>query len=105
MDKETFEILQQYDAQMRSLKETNFCRLPGSPTLKVLDECYRKIFNKGSKLLNGCSNCIYHSLKELSNAYYEYLDKVEAETEPNTVTVSHPIKSTRGRKPKVTNKE
>lgn len=105
MDKEIFDILKEYDVQFTSLKNSNFCRLPGSPTLKILDECYRKIFGRASKLLNGCGSCIMQSLRELSVEYFKELDRVQSETEPKPVTNSQPIKSTRGRKPKATNNE
>lgn len=102
MEKEVFEILKKYDKQFTQIKESNFCRLMGTPSLKELDDCYRKIFGKASKLLNGCNACIMGSLKELSR---EYFKQVEIETEPETVTDSESIKKKRGRPKKATNND
>lgn len=101
MDKETFEILKKYNKQFQQIRESDFCRLPGSPSLKELDECYRNIFGKGSRLLYGCSSCVYASLTELSREYWK---QVELETE-NKTEVIEKKKVGRPRKNKATDKE
>lgn len=102
MEKEIFEILKKYDKQFNQIKDSNFCRLMGTPSLKELDDCYRKIFGKASRLLNGCNGCIMNSLRELSN---EYFKQVELETEPETVTDSKSTKKKVGRPKKVTKQD
>lgn len=99
MDNDTFKIMQKYDKQFREITDSNFCRLPGSPSLNELDGCYRNIFNKKSKLLNGCSNCIYACLKELARVY---MNEVQTRTEPNSATNSKSTKKKVGRPKKVT---
>lgn len=87
MDNEVFDKLKKYDVQFKSMRDSSFCRLPGTPSLTELDECYRKIFNRPSRLLNACSSCIYSCLKELSVVYFIEL-QVRNETEPKDVTTS-----------------
>lgn len=103
MDKETFEILKKYNKQFQQIRESDFCRLPGSPSLKELDECYRNIFGKGSRLLYGCSSCVYASLTELSREYWKEVE-VQLETE-NKTEVIEKKKVGRPRKNKATDKE
>ena len=100
MEDRIFEILNEYDKQFKQIRESDFCRLPSSTSLKKLDECYRTIFGKGSRLLNGCSSCIYACLKELSVAYFNEVDR---RTEPKTVTNSESTKKKVGRPRKATN--
>lgn len=102
MENEIFEVLKKYDKQFNQIKDSNFCRLMGTPSLKELDECYRKIFGKASKLLNGCNACIMGSLKELSR---EYFKQVDLQTEPKTVTNSESTKKKVGRPKKATNND
>lgn len=102
MDDKVFETLQKYDKQFRQIKDSNYCRLPGSPSLKILDECYKQIFGRNSKLLNGCSSCIYGCLKELSVVYF---NEVDNRTEPKDVTNSVTTKKKVGRPKKATNKD
>ena len=120
MDKETFEILKKYNKQFQQIRESDFCRLPGSPSLKELDECYRNIFGKGSRLLYGCSSCVYASLTELSREYWKQVEVeklndnenfsknekvfLELETE-NKTEVIEKKKVGRPRKNKATDKE
>lgn len=101
MEETIFQTLTKYEKQFRQIKESDYCRLPGTPSLRELDECYRVIFGKGSKLMNGCSNCIYNSLRELSKAYWK---EVESRTElEKKESESKTVK--RQRKKKVTPKE
>lgn len=102
MKNETFEILKEYELQFKQIKESNFCRLPGTPTLKILDECYREIFGKVSKLLNGCSSCIFSSLRDLSREYWKEVDR---RTELENVTSEESTKKKRGRPKKATNND
>jgi hypothetical protein len=83
MTDELFEILKQYDFQFRTIRDSNFCRIPGRRALEELNDAYNQLFNSQSKLLNGCSNCIMDGLRRLSEKYFE---EVQKRTEPKTVT-------------------
>lgn len=83
MTQEIFEILKKYDSQFNQIKSCNFCRIPGRNALQELNDVYMKLFNTSSKLLNGCSNCIYEGLRRLS---IEYFNAVEVQSEPNDVS-------------------
>ena len=98
---EDIEILEKYDKQFRQIRDSNFCRLPGSTALKELDEVYRNVFGHSSRLLNGCSGCIYASLKELAKHYF---DIVQVRTEPESVNDSESIKKNTTKNKKATNK-
>lgn len=85
MTEEIFEILKKYDSQFNQIKSCNFCRIPGRNALQELNDVYMKLFNTSSKLLNGCSACIYEGLRKLST---EYFNEVSNRTEPKTVSAS-----------------
>lgn len=85
MTQEIFEILQKYDKQFRTIRDSQFCRIPSRTALEELNDCYRTIFGHSSKLLNGCSSCIFEGLRHLSQ---EYFKEVQRQSEPKVVTDS-----------------
>ena len=85
MDKETFEILQKYDKQFNNIKDSNYCRIPGRTALQELNDVYMKLFQSQSRLLNGCSACVFDGLRRLS---VEYFNEISRQSEPKTVSDS-----------------
>lgn len=85
MTTEIFEQLKQYEPQFTTIKQSNFCRIPGRRSLEELNDIYIKVFNSQSKLLNGCSACIMDGLRRLAK---EYFNEVQKRTEPEVVSDS-----------------
>lgn len=93
MNEEIFNILKKYEPQFTTIRQSNFCRIPGRRALEELNDAYIQLFNSQSRLLNGCSNCIMDGLRRLAN---EYFNEVQRQSEPKPVSNSEStVKKTR----------
>lgn len=73
MTNEQYTILKKYEAHLKSAQE-GWMRGLGTAELKELDALYKELLpNKQSKLLNGCSRCILHSLQDLAKEFFAYV--------------------------------
>ena len=70
MTDEQYIELTEYETQLRSAAYSNFVRFVTIEKKRRLSELYSDIFNKKSKMLNGCGTCALREMKELGLLYF-----------------------------------
>jgi hypothetical protein len=70
MTDEQYIELTEYETQLSSAAYGNFVRFVTLERKKRLSQLYSEIFNKKSKMLNGCGTCALREMKELGLLYF-----------------------------------
>ena len=70
MTDEQYIELTEYETQLRSAAYGNFVRFVTIEKKRRLSQLYSDIFNKKSKMLNGCGTCALREMKELGLLYF-----------------------------------
>lgn len=79
---EDFNSIKEYEQYFSHAINEGYFRIINRGLLKVYAEIYKRVFNKDSKILNGCSLCVLNNIKELAAVYFQ--DKKELETKAKT---------------------
>lgn len=75
---EDFNSIKEYEQYFSHAINEGYFRIINRGLLKVYAEIYKRVFNKDSKIMNGCSLCVLNNIKELAAVYFQ--DKKELET-------------------------
>lgn len=70
MTDEQYIELTEYETQLRSAAYGNFVRFVTIERKRRLSQLYSDIFNKKSKMLNGCGACALREMKEMGLLYF-----------------------------------
>ena len=70
MTDEQYIELTEYETQLRSAAYGNFVRFVTIERKRRLSQLYSDIFNKKSKMLNGCGTCALREMKEMGLLYF-----------------------------------
>ena len=70
MTDEQYIELTENESQLRSAAYGNFVRFVTIEKMRKLSQLYSDIFNKKSKMLNGCGTCALREMKELGLLYF-----------------------------------
>lgn len=70
MTDEQYIELTEYETQLRSATYGNFVRFVTIERKRRLSQLYSDIFNKKSKMLNGCGTCALREMKEMGLLYF-----------------------------------
>ena len=70
MTDEQYIELTEYETQLRSAAYGNFVRFVTLESKRRLSQLYSDIFNKKSKMLNGCGTCALREMKEMGLLYF-----------------------------------
>lgn len=70
MTDEQYIELTEYETQLRSAAYGNFVRFVTLDKKKRLSQLYSEIFNKKSKMMNGCGTCALREMKEMGLLYF-----------------------------------
>ena len=94
MTNEQFIELTEYESQLRSAAYNNFVRFITMDRKQKLSDLYSEIFNKKSKIMNGCGTCALREMKELAQLYFkekEIRDRKELEPVEDNVTENEKV--------------
>lgn len=94
MTKEQYIELSEYETQLRSATYSNFVRFITLDRKQKLSDLYSVIFNKKSKMMNGCGTCALREMKELGQLYFkekEIRDRKELEPVEDNVTENEKV--------------
>ena len=89
MTNEQFIELSEYESQLRSAAYNNFVRFITLDRKKKLSDLYTEIFNKNSRIMNGCGTCALREMKELAQLYFkekDIRDRKELEPKEDNIT-------------------
>lgn len=78
MTEEIYIKLKDYENLFYTATQRNYVMFGTLERKRELSVLYTEIFNKKSKMLNGCGTCALREVKEIANEYY----KVQKEQEP-----------------------
>lgn len=95
---EDYNLIAEYEADFGHAVNEGYFRIVNRNLLKNYADIYKRVFNRDSKILNGCSRCILQDIKSLATIYFQ--DKKEMENEAKKEAVETPKEE----KPKTTQK-
>lgn len=81
---EQFQILSNYETQLRTAVKAKWARFPGTVALHQIHEIQREVTGMATSLNTSCSKCVLRLLTEMGNIYFA--DKAEREQQ-RTVSV------------------
>ena len=98
---EDYNKIAEYEKEFSHAINEGYFRIVNRNLLVDYSAIYKRVFNRDSKILNGCSRCILQDIKMLANIYfndkkeYEAQNKAidETETEKQTDTTPKPKKA------------
>lgn len=80
---EDYNKIAEYDKDFSHAINENYFRIVNRNLLKDYAEIYKRMFNRDSKILNGCSRCILQDIKALAKVYFD--DKKEMTDKINEI--------------------
>lgn len=80
---EDYNKIAEYDKDFSHAINENYFRIVNRNLLKNYAEIYKRVFNRDSKILNGCNRCVLQDIKLLAKVYFD--DKKEYEAQNKAV--------------------
>lgn len=84
LTEEQYNTIQEYEKDFHHALYEGYFRIVNRKLLTDYAAIYKSVFNKDSKILNGCSRCILADIKTLAKVYFD--DKTEKEAQ-NTAPI------------------
>lgn len=88
LNTEDYNTIAQYETEFAHSVNENYFRIVNRNLLKNYADIYKRVFNRDSKILNGCSRCILQDIKALATIYFQ--DKKEMENEAKNTAIETP---------------
>ena len=79
LTEEQYNKIQEYEKDFHHALYENYFRIINRKLLVDYAAIYKSVFNRDSKILNGCSRCILADIKQLAKVYFD--DKAEKEAQ------------------------
>lgn len=80
---EDYNKIAEYDKDFSHAINENYFRIVNRNLLKDYAEIYKRVFNRDSKILNGCNRCVLQDIKTLAKVYFD--DKKEMTAKINEI--------------------
>lgn len=80
---EDYNKIAEYDKDFSHALNENYFRIVNRNLLKDYAEIYKRVFNRDSKILNGCNRCVLQDIKLLAKVYFD--DKKEMTAKINEI--------------------
>lgn len=77
LNTEDYNFINQYEKEFGHAVNESYFRIVNRSILRECAEIYKRVFNKDSKILNGCNRCVLADIKTLATIYFK--DKAEKE--------------------------
>lgn len=72
---EDYNFIAEYETEFGHAVNDNYFRIVNRNLLRVCADIYKRVFNRDSKILNGCNRCVLQDIKALATVYFQ--DKEE----------------------------
>lgn len=91
LTEEQYNKIQEYEKDFHHALYENYFRIINRKLLVDYAAIYKRVFNRDSKILNGCSRCILQDIKLLAKAYFD--DKEEKSKQETLETTNIEVKN------------
>lgn len=81
---EDYNSINEYEQYFAHAINDGYFRIINRGLLKNYAEIYKRVFNKDSKILNGCNLCVLNNIKELAAVYFQDKKEMETKAKANT---------------------
>lgn len=108
MTQEQYDRLTEHKDLLYTATQRNYVMFGSLERKKTLSALYAEVFNKKSKMMNGCSTCALREMKELGTLYFsekEVRDRKVLEPKVEEVTETETVKPKRNNKRSQKSKE
>ena len=72
---EDYNFIAEYETEFGHAVNDSYFRIVNRNLLRVCADIYKRVFNRDSKILNGCNRCVLQDIKALATVYFQ--DKAE----------------------------
>lgn len=94
---EDFNLIASQETEFSHAINESYFRIVNRKMLQDYAAIYKRVFNKDSKILNGCNRCVLSDIKALATIYFQ--DKKEmAKAEEEKPVEETPKKTTKNKK-------
>lgn len=88
---EDYNFIAEYETEFGHAVNDSYFRIVNRNLLRVCADIYKRVFNRDSKILNGCNRCVLQDIKALATVYFQDKDEMAQNKAIETIEEEKPV--------------